>query len=489
MKKNLSRNSVLCTGVFVLITQSSIATAQDQSLAAQDETVKKESQKQPAEDKPSTPSGDVKQTDAKQKEESSSKKLNDDSVDVDIDERNTDELLLDEVALAEASSLEAYKENEPSLQLYGFSDFTLNVPLYDSADSWSNVHDPYSSFALGNLNLYLDAKLAENWRSLSEIRFLLLPNGALDTSTLSPSGTANRQNTSVADYSETNRPLRWGGVEIERAWVEYTAHPMATLRAGIWLTPYGIWNVDHGSPTVITINRPYIIGEQLFPERQTGLQLLGSSSMGHTTVGYHLTVSNGRGPVDSYQDLDNNKALGGRLYLRGQWLGDLQLGLSGYWGEYTDRGAVLSTIDAAVRRPLNEQFTEFSMAADARWTLGPWLFQAEAVVNELSYKNGKRPEVYPGAYASNRRAWGSYLITMYELPWFGIRPYVSGELYNSGTKISERTVILIAGLNIRPIPNVVLKGEYIRVVLPGAPSDTVFGAPLNGLSFQVAWFF
>jgi hypothetical protein len=67
--------------------------------------------------------------------------------------------------------------------------------------------------------------------------------------------------------------LQWGGVEIERAWLEYSAHPLFTIRGGQWLTPYGIWIVDHGSPVIIGVRRPFVVGEALIPERQTGVQI------------------------------------------------------------------------------------------------------------------------------------------------------------------------------------------------------------------------
>jgi hypothetical protein len=54
-----------------------------------------------------------------------------------------------------------------------------------------------------------------------------------------------------------------------------------------------------------------------------------------------LTLSNGRGPVDTHQDFDHNKAVGGRPYLR-QDAGRFRtvtLGTSGYRGKYTTRHA------------------------------------------------------------------------------------------------------------------------------------------------------
>jgi hypothetical protein len=94
---------------------------------------------------------------------------------------------------------------------------------------------------------------------------------------------------------------------------------------------------DHGSPVIIGPVKPYVIGEQFFPEAQTGFEVLGTVPVGEkATLGYHLTLSNGRGPVEQYQDYDNNKAIGGRLFLRGYWLGDLTIGASCYGGTVTD---------------------------------------------------------------------------------------------------------------------------------------------------------
>ena len=98
-------------------------------------------------------------------------------------------------------------------------------------------------------------------------------------------GEFERVSTASQDYAEAPRELNWASLEIERAWAEYGINDWLVLRAGLWLTPYGIWNVDHGSPVIIPVLRPYVIGEQVIPERQVGVQAYGSTYFGSTRVG------------------------------------------------------------------------------------------------------------------------------------------------------------------------------------------------------------
>src|SRR4029077_7383787 len=113
------------------------------------------------------------------------------------------------------------------------------------------IHDN-DSFIVGNLNVYLEKNLSTRLRSLLEVRLLFAPNGSV--------GAGDQYiDTTVQDLSNFFRPIQWGAIAIERAYVEYDLEPRLTLRAGHWLTPYGIWNIDHGSPTVIGTFRPFIV--------------------------------------------------------------------------------------------------------------------------------------------------------------------------------------------------------------------------------------
>jgi len=379
------------------------------------------------------------------------------------------------------------------LNLYGFTDFTYSTQVGHSFDLGS----PYSSFAVGKLNLYAAAELGDNWRSLAEIRFMYLPNGTSPASS-DPSVVPPRTDTTVGDYTDLNRPVKWGGISIERAWLEHTFHPALTVRAGAFLTPYGIWNVDHGSPVIIGARRPFIIGESLFPEHQTGLEIYGAWNFGPSQVGYHLTLSNGRGPIDSYQDLDHNKAIGGRLFFKhdNAKFGTLTLGTSGYKGTYTDSTDSFAP-DASgklvVTHPISAQYKELSLAADLKWELGGALVQSEVIMNDVAYPDDHRPAMYPVAggppgFAPDHRRVGIYGLAGYRFPFLGIMPFFGAEYYDVGLySFTPPSAAVWGGLNVRPTARVVLKAQYTYSWFSEWQGPDY--GHYNGIDLQAAWSF
>ena len=170
----------------------------------------------------------------------------------------------------ETEELEAPSaSSETGLRLYGFADMSYGRVVADGigtddyeVSSTINGVPRHWAFAVGNLNLYLDGQLGARARSLAEVRFTYLPGGT--------------QSTLVPDHAQVLSTTQWGGIVIERAWVEYTFSDLFTVRAGQFFTPYGIWNVDHGSPVTIAVQKPEITSAQLFPERQVGLEGYGT---------------------------------------------------------------------------------------------------------------------------------------------------------------------------------------------------------------------
>lgn len=393
-------------------------------------------------------------------------------------------------ALAAQGSADVPTE-EYKLSLYGFTDFT-----YTKHFNRSSTQLPYSTFAVGNFNLYLAAELGDNWRSLSEVRFMYLPDGNVPMTFAATAPT--RQSTAVGDYADINRPVRWGGIMIQRAWLEHTFHPALTVRAGQFLSPYGIWNVDHGSPAIIGARRPYVVGEGLIPERQTGLEIWGTHGIDALTLGYHVTLSNGRGPIDTYQDLDNNKAIGGRLFAKlDSDFGTLTVGGSFYRGKYTDRKDEFATNakgEFVVRHVPTLVYAELSLAADVKWEWEGLLVQAEAMRNDIAYDDGARladpglPGSPPG-FVPDYKRWGTYGLAGYRTKFLGTMPFAGLEYYNLGHQsYFPKAAAFWGGLNVRPTPRVVLKAQYTYSWFPGLEGEFA-NEHYNALDLQASWSF
>src|SRR5262245_26836823 len=134
------------------------------------------------------------------------------------------------------------------LQIYGFADFSYFVPFYARDSFLSSTLWPNQQFMVGNFNVYLAKEISARLRSLGEVRFTYMPNGTID-----PNLPTGRVSTEAQDAADAYHVQRWGAIIIERLQIDYDLLPTLTVRAGQFLTPYGIWNVDHGTPTLIGI--------------------------------------------------------------------------------------------------------------------------------------------------------------------------------------------------------------------------------------------
>ena len=363
---------------------------------------------------------------------------------------------------------------DDKLNIYGFADFTYyyHTALFGSA---------LKTFELGRLNVYFARNLTQRWRALAEIRYMFVPNGS--------GGGGNAptlpSTTTVPDPTDFGRAVAWGGISIQRATLEYDLAPHLTIRAGYWLTPYGIWNIDHGSPTILSPYAPHIIGEELFPDHQTGIQLLGSVFLGNYRIGYTATASNGRSEVDSTQDPDSRIALGGRVELEAPWAGTLKLGASGYGGR---------TTRIAIGTNPSWAYDERDFAVDGQWDHGGLHLQAEYIHHQRNSLGGEASSAPPGLMAGPSLETttgvnhGYYVLAGYRFDrLWNVMPlafYQDWWPMATSLKISELNV----GLNFRPTATVVLKLMASEVWFidppPGAPTD-----PLKNYTAQAAWVF
>jgi hypothetical protein len=364
---------------------------------------------------------------------------------------------------------------DDKLNIYGFADLGYVSQHF--------VRDPVvlrqdsRGFSLGNLNVYLARNLTHRARALAEVRFTFLPNG-------SQNANGTYTDTTVQDIALFNRPTRWGGIVIERAYAEYDLTDHLTIRCGRWLTPYGIWNTDHGSPVIIATSRPYIIDQEFFPEHQTGLDLFGNHYQDGFKLDFHLTASNGRGATDETLDQDNKLAFGARIGVETPW--GLKVGGSYYRGRYTGLpdtpGAPAPT------------YREAAYGGDVQLDHDGLHVQTEVMVHDSHYATASPATATAPALAADRRDFGYYVLAGYrfERLW-NVMPYgyyqhyapADGTLSRSGYESVNGQA---AGLNLRPTGSLVVKLQALR----GAFSEgqgLLAGQRAYIFAAQVSWVF
>jgi hypothetical protein len=345
---------------------------------------------------------------------------------------------------------------DDKLNIYGFADFGWTATHWTESNP---ILSDTTTFAIGNLNLYVAKNLAPSWRMLAEVRFMYTPNGT-------GNGDGSVRVTTGDDPNNFGRPIEWGTISIERAYAEYDLHPRLTVRAGHWLTPYGIWNIDHGSPVIVGVFRPYIVGEALFPEHQTGLDLFGSAPIGDYKLGYHATLSNGRNQTEATADTDRRPAFGGRLELEAPLAGTARIGASGYHGRYTSATTNVMTPP--------EWFDETSVGGDAQWDHGALHVQSEVLVRHKAYVDGHRPLTFTGAPQEDGTDFGIYGLIGYRFTQlWNVMPFAFYEYYAPLVPglLGDINGFNV-GLNFRPAPTVVLKLQGAYAWGPGALIDT-----------------
>jgi len=342
----------------------------------------------------------------------------------------------EEIDLAELGLDPNAPSFDDQLNVYGFASFLYRSrhPVEDHGPS-----DPSSkTFTVANLNLYLAKNLTENARTLIEIAFTFLPNGGRRTDD-------TVIDTTVTDPTNYDRATQWGSIEIERAYLEYDLTDFLTIRGGRWLTPYGIWNIDHGSPAINPNGRPYIVGEQFFPEHQTGLDLFGSFGHEAFKLSYHATVSNGRGGADAQQDQDDKFAFGGRLELEVPW--GLRIGGSIYRGRYTGLAPALGA--------LPDTYLETAYGGDVQLDRGPLHVQGEIIARDRRHPTAAASL----ATASDGRDFGYYAFAGYRLDrLWNVMPYTLFEEYRPADHtLGEVLRAGNVGFNFRPSSSLVFK--------------------------------
>jgi hypothetical protein len=303
-----------------------------------------------------------------------------------------------------------------------------------------------------------------------------------------------------------------GGVALERVHLTYSPRDWFNILAGRYLTPYGIWNIDHGSPVLLPVRPPYMQARGMVPRAQTGLQAFGRFFPLPTLfVDYAVTLSNGRGPMEQLFDLDENKGVGLRLRLSYQKKQvKIAVGGYGYYGTYTDTKKALvialnpdytlnndEEFPVTGRTTITEAYREIIGSADFLLEVHGVRLQGEYVHRFVDYTKPARLGLETillnqgnsdvgldqALYAADFQGDGVYGLLAWELPlsrWLGpvlLTPYFMyeyGEPQDNFTGFSQQ--FFQVGLNVKPSAFVTLKLEYAYLL----PNEA---APVNFMQY------
>ncbi len=371
---------------------------------------------------------------------------------------------------------------EPSFDVYGFFDMSFNKFVTEEGSFFRGVLHEDSTFFVQNLNLYFKSEMTESLSAIAELGFTFAPTGQEKEIEMEGFSDFEREDTEVVDLFSAGKE-RLGGVHIERVHLTWRPSDYFGVIAGRFLTPYGIWNIEHGSPVLIPIRPPFMLTSQFIPSAQTGFVVLGDfhPKPGHK-IHYAITLSNGRGPMDEVYDLDSNTAAGLRLrYTFDNPNARFSLGGYGYTGEYTDKyHRIVSVAPIGMDYYVNEQYREWIGSLDVLFESHGFRAQVEYVRRLVTYNERPLREMKDGGgYPPDYVGQGAFGLLAYTLPiadhlgGVAVTPYVSGEYTEANDTKDQWAVILAGGLNVRPSPHVALKVEYYRSTFPEWHKDEV----------------
>jgi hypothetical protein len=154
------------------------------------------------------------------------------------------------------------------LRIYGFFDLTLNRFFFEEDSAWNLYITEPLSFTMTRVNLFVQANLTDTLTALVELRFSFAPSGdetawaaGLKDSDGNVMDVPDTKYERVDSYSSdvfTTKNNRYGWTMIERAHLTWSPREWFQILAGRYLTPYGIWNVDHAPTVVLPVRLPYM---------------------------------------------------------------------------------------------------------------------------------------------------------------------------------------------------------------------------------------
>lgn len=406
----------------------------------------------------------------------------------------------------------SYADND-MFHFYGFADMSITkyFPKEKSFSMGIDRMDEKAYFGLDHVNLYANFQPNSKLRFLTELSFQDRPADYLNT-------VGNRYimapimdtTYSVAEEVPENKIQKgivnyeWGSFSVERAFFTLNLNRYFNLSFGKFITPAGIWNVDHGSPVIMTIMQPneYSMVE-IFPKSQLGIMEEGKIFPGDADLSYSLYLSSGRKdqPIHSASDL----SVGGQIRFGLPLLDELNLGISGYTGKVNTKLRTCITVltynpitngvssDATYSDSTKIEYREEVFGVDMKVQKWRTTFQTEF--------NYQYIDDYLKSNSSSKTI-GSYFILSvdaYKAENLKITPYGYYERVkyfdpennpkNGGFVVSKGYHKFLGGINFRAFTNYGIKLEYnfTRIDMPSHDPDGLADIPGVGAQFYIAF--
>ena len=289
-----------------------------------------------------------------------------------------------------------------------------------------------------------------------------------------------------------------GEVEIEQAYIDELVSHNVNLRAGLNLMPVGIINIYHEPPTFNGVDRP-LVDTLIIPStwREPGFGIFGELATG---LAYQLFLVNGfnangftaeTAVADGHQEAMFAAARDfgavGRLTYE-PMLATI-FGASGYYA--TSGNSLRSTVGSVPVGLIEVDARTRTRGFSARGELAALFIGDTAALNTALEANGTTS--LPVA----KRSQGGYLEAGYDLmrlfapeidqsvTLFARYDYANTQASVVAGRMADQALvrhILTAGLVYRPIPQIALKGDYMRHWFGAGPGYNEFAAAL-------AWMF
>jgi hypothetical protein len=380
-----------------------------------------------------------------------------------------------------------FAQTDEKFQIYGFADMTISkyFPAKNSFSYGIDKMDEKANFSLDHLNLYTNFKPNKNVRFLAELSFQEKP--VTDANAVgrryifdSPFGHSDSVWT-VAELEEKNKIQKgitifgWGSFSVERALMSLNLNRYFNVSAGKFITPAGVWNVDHGSPVIMTMSQPtqYSYAE-IFPKSQIGIMEDGRVFIGDADLSYVIYLSSGRDNQSLHKAAD--LSVGGQVRLNLPVLDECTFGISGYRGnaDIKVRTAVstMKTVDFVNWDVKRTNYTDYDSVKygekvygiDMRLRMFNLTFQSEWNYQDIAnYKaGGAKTGIFGNYYILSYDALKNEKLTLTPYALYEYVKYYDEEKSPNASPyvLREGYRKFMGGLNIRAFTNYGIKLEY-----------------------------